>query len=107
MADNQDEGGSSSPATPTYDKWGTDIVSETTVGLKMRTLHAAKFTYPEKGFKMNLGNMSNTTGQFSDATGAGIVWYDAANGKVRLYRGSTEITKDTLLTNVTVRIFGN
>lgn len=111
MADNQDESGdSNTPATPTYDTWGTDIPSETTVGLKVRTLHAANFTYTRGGFKMNLGTMSNITGQFSDASGAGTVRYDATNKKVLLYRGNTEVATDSnpeTLTNITVRIFGN
>lgn len=107
MADNQDEsGGSGTLATPTYDTWGTDIPSETTVGLKVRTLHAAKFTYAAGGFKMNLGTMSNITGQFSDASGAGTVRYDATNKKVLLYKGSSQVSAGDL-TDITVRIFGN
>ena len=106
MADTQDEGGSSSPATPTYKKWTTDIISETPVGLKVRTLHAAKFTYATGGFEMKLGAMSNITGQFSDSAGAGIAWYDAANKKVLLYKGSTQVSAGDL-TDVTIRLFGN
>lgn len=104
MADTGDSSGSS-PST-TYTTWNIDIPSETTIGLKVRTLHAKKFTYATGGIALNVGSMSNITGQFSDSAGAGNIRYDATNKKVVLYRGGTQVSAGDL-SDLTIRIFGN
>lgn len=100
------EGTDTPSVTTTYTTWNIDIPAETTIGLKVRTLHAKKYTYATGGIPVNLGSMTNITGHFSDSSGAGTVRYDATNKKVVLYRGSSQVSAGDL-SDITIRIFGN
>lgn len=99
-------GPESSSVTATYAVWNIDIPAETTIGLKVRTLHAKKYTYATGGIPVNLGSMTNITGHFSDSAGAGTIRYDATNKKIVLYRGSSQVSAGDL-SDITIRIFGN
>lgn len=98
--------GETPSSTTTYTTWNIDIPAETTIGLRVRSFHAKKFTYTTGGIAVNLGTMTNITGQFTDSTGAGNIRYDSENKKVLLYKGGTQVSAGDL-SDLTIRIFGN
>jgi hypothetical protein len=81
--------------------WDSIRMGETPIGLGADVFRAKTFEYPSGGFAYK--GRKPCAIIFTDAAGGGTGAYDAKAGKVKLYRGDSEVSGT--LSDISVTVF--